>query len=102
MSGNEAFDTAAIDVRKLTEPLPPTELLKLYGLYKVGTGADITTAKAPGMFSLQAKEMRKSWQKVVDRGISQEEAQNEYIELVEELKKKYAYDPNKEPEAVRS
>lgn len=37
---------------------------------------------------------------MVDEGISPEEAQKRYVELVETLKAKYGYDENKEPEAV--
>ena len=47
--------------------------------------------------------MRKAWQNMIDdENYTQEQAQEKYIELVEELKKDYEYDPNKEPEAVRS
>lgn len=36
----------------------------------------------------QEKEKRKAWQAQVDRGITPEKAQEEYVELVEELKAK--------------
>ncbi|CAK7242180.1 MAG: acyl-CoA-binding protein (ACBP)/diazepam binding inhibitor (DBI)/endozepine (EP) [Sporothrix thermara] len=103
MSTNAAFEKAAIDLRKLNKKPPADDLLKAYALYKIGTGADIEKARVPGMFELQAKAMRKAWQNMIDdENYTQEQAQEKYIELVEELKKDYEYDPNKEPEAVRS
>jgi diazepam-binding inhibitor (GABA receptor modulating acyl-CoA-binding protein) len=38
----------------------------------------------------------------VDEGISQEQAQERYVKLVEEMKTKYGYDADKVPEAVGS
>jgi len=37
---------------------------------------------------------------VVDEGITKEQAQERYVELVEKLKETYGYDANKEAEAV--
>ncbi|CAK7273283.1 acyl-CoA-binding protein (ACBP)/diazepam binding inhibitor (DBI)/endozepine (EP) [Sporothrix epigloea] len=103
MSTNEAFEKAATEIRQLTKPLPTQHLLKAYALYKVGTGADISQARAPGMFEIQAKAMRKAWQNLIDEeGYTQEQAQQAYIEFVESLKDEYGFDPNKEPEKVRS
>lgn len=99
-------------------------------LYKVGTGEDISKAPAPGMFDLkvrscpppappheqfypasssanrrcahekQGKAKKAAWQKVVDEGLSPEEAQAKYVTLVEGMKETYGYDESKEPEAV--
>ena len=35
---------------------------------------------------------------MVDSGLAPEDAQKQYVEFVEELKPKYAYDPKKTPE----
>jgi diazepam-binding inhibitor (GABA receptor modulator, acyl-CoA-binding protein) len=48
----------------------------------------------------QGKTKKASWQKKVDEGVTQEQAKEQYVELVEKLKTKYGYDENKEPEAV--
>ncbi len=48
----------------------------------------------------QGKAKRKHWQKLVDEGITPEEAQEKYVALVEELKEKHGYDENKVPETV--
>jgi len=99
---SDAFQQAVIDSKKLTKPPTSEELLELYALFKVSTGEDIKTAAAPGLFDLKGKAKRNAWRKVVDEGISAEEAQERYVALVEKLKVTYAFDPNKEPEAVGS
>jgi diazepam-binding inhibitor (GABA receptor modulating acyl-CoA-binding protein) len=102
--------------------------LPFSGLYKIGTGEDITKAENPGTFDLkvflssiisvyqffrgdwswsrvvneQGKAKKKAWQKLVDEGLTQEQAQEKYVTLVESLKEKYGYDASKEPEAVGS
>ncbi|KAH6673782.1 putative acyl-CoA-binding protein like protein [Halenospora varia] len=96
------FDTAVADSKKLTSKPSNDDLLKLYALYKVATGEDITKAEAPGMFDLKGKAKKKAWQEVVDKGTTQDEAKAEYVKLVEEMKEKYGYDANKAPEAVGS
>lgn len=49
---------------------------------------------------LQGKAKLNAWQKVVDEGKTVEQAQEEYIALVNKLKESYGFDANKEPEAV--
>ncbi|KAL2176845.1 putative fatty acid binding protein [Thermothelomyces heterothallicus CBS 202.75] len=115
---SEAFQKAIVDSKKLTSKPSNDELLELYALYKIGTGEDIENAPQPGMFDLKAsshpaclphirrrrpmqgKAKHKAWQKAVDDGITPEQAQEKYVAKVEELKEKYGYDENKEPEAV--
>ena len=48
----------------------------------------------------QGKAKKNAWQKRVDEGLTAEQAQEQYVELVEKLKTQYGYDENKEPEAV--
>lgn len=55
------------------------------------------TRTSPGK---QGKAKKNAWQKVVDEGTTPEQAQEQYVALVEELKAKHGYDANKEPEAV--
>ncbi|KJZ79839.1 hypothetical protein HIM_00553 [Hirsutella minnesotensis 3608] len=100
MAQKEAFITAAEDAKKLTGKPNNDELLELYGLYKVGNGEDISKAPSPGMFDLKNKAKKNAWQKIVDEGVSAEQAQERYIALVEKLKVTYGYDANKVPEAV--
>lgn len=51
---------------------------------------------------LQGKAKKGAWQKLVDEGVTPEQAQERYIALVEKLKETYGYDENKQPEAVGS
>ncbi|KAK1465434.1 acyl CoA binding protein [Colletotrichum cuscutae] len=106
---SEAFKQAVSDSKKLTSKPGNDELLELYGLYKVSTGEDISSAPKPGMFDLkltfglrglQGKAKQSAWQKVVDDKLTPEQAQEKYVALVNSLKEKYGYDANKEPEAV--
>lgn len=48
----------------------------------------------------QGKYKHSSWKKLVDEGLSPEDAQIKYVELIEKLKEKYGYDEGKEPEQV--
>jgi diazepam-binding inhibitor (GABA receptor modulating acyl-CoA-binding protein) len=52
------------------------------------------------MFDLKGKAKKKAWQQIVVDGVTPEEAQTKYIELIESMKKKYGFDASKEPEAV--
>ncbi|KEZ41274.1 hypothetical protein SAPIO_CDS7365 [Scedosporium apiospermum] len=102
MVSKEDFLKAAEDSKKLTSKPSNEELLELYALYKVGNGEDITKAPAPGMFDLKGKAKKNAWQKLVDEGVTTEQAQERYVALVEQLKEKYGYDADKVPEAVGS
>jgi diazepam-binding inhibitor (GABA receptor modulator, acyl-CoA-binding protein) len=52
------------------------------------------------MFDLKGKAKQKAWQKEVDAGTSQSDAEKRYVALVEKLKTSYGYDASKAPEAV--
>lgn len=43
---------------------------------------------------------RSAWQGLLDKGVTQEKAQQEYVKLVEGYKDTNAYDANKSPEKV--
>lgn len=49
---------------------------------------------------LQGKYKYAEWKKIVDEGVTPEEAQRRYVELIEKLKAKYGYDESKQPEQV--
>lgn len=70
-------------------PTRPTdnELLELYGLYKQATVGDNNTEK-PGMFDSKGKYKWEHWEKL--KGTPQEEAEQKYIALVDELLAKYS------------
>ncbi|KAK4245228.1 hypothetical protein VTI28DRAFT_9750 [Corynascus sepedonium] len=97
---SEAFQKAVVDSKKLTSKPSNDDLLEIYALYKIGTGEDIEKAEQPGMFDLKGKAKYKAWKAAVDEGITPEQAQEKYVAKIEEMKKTYGYDENKQPEAV--
>ena len=48
----------------------------------------------------QGKAKKRAWQKVVDEGLTVDEAKERYVKLVALMKEKYGYDADKVPEAV--
>ncbi|KAK2746654.1 hypothetical protein FQN57_002998 [Myotisia sp. PD_48] len=98
---SEEFKAAVAASRHLVAKPTNDELLNLYALYKQGTqDPPFDPANAPGMFDFKGKAKFAAWKEVAEENLSAEEAQEKYIELVEQLKTKYGYDPNKDPEAV--
>ncbi|KAJ5102147.1 acyl-CoA-binding protein [Penicillium alfredii] len=85
------FEQAAADVKNLKAKPSDQEMLQLYGLYKVGTGEDFSAAKQPGAFDFAGKYKYAEWKKRVEEGLTAEEAQEQYIKLVDELKEKYGF-----------
>lgn len=80
------FLKAAEDVKKLTQRPTDEELLDMYGYYKQVTVGDTNTAR-PGMFDLKNKYKWDNWNS--RKGLSKEEAEQKYIELVKTLMEKY-------------
>lgn len=98
---SEAFKQAVQDSRKLKAKPSQDELLLLYALFKQGTqDPPIEGAENPGTFDLKGKAKKRAWQKVVDEGITPEEAQEKYVALVEQLKENLGFDADKVPEAI--
>ncbi|KAH9891453.1 putative fatty acid binding protein [Xylariomycetidae sp. FL2044] len=95
-----AFTKAQDESKRLTSKPENSDLLEIYGLFKVANGEDITKAEKPGMFDMKGKFKLQAWQKIVDEGITPEEAQDRYVKKIETMKEKYGFDPNKEPEAL--
>jgi acyl-CoA-binding protein len=77
------FATAANDAQTLPERPDNATMLRLYALYKQGSGGDVT-GKRPGMMDFVARAKYDAWAEL--EGTSQEEAMQGYIDLVESLK----------------
>ena len=77
----EQFNEATVRVQALP-PASPEVLLKLYGLYKQSTIGDVPGDR-PGMLEMRARAKFDAW--ASRRGMNVEEAQEEYIEYVDEL-----------------
>ncbi|PVU89194.1 hypothetical protein BB559_005197 [Furculomyces boomerangus] len=84
-TGNAAFIQASKDVNTLpTKPANDT-LLELYALFKQSIFGDNEDPQ-PGLFDLKGKAKYNAWKSKA--GMSKEEAQAKYIELVDSLMSK--------------
>jgi diazepam-binding inhibitor (GABA receptor modulator, acyl-CoA-binding protein) len=73
----------------------------MYCLYKQALqDPPFEKAELPGTFDFKAKAKYKAWKVVADKGVTSEEAQTKYVALIKDMKEKYGYDADKEPEAV--
>lgn len=76
------FDAAAVAAKSLAKRPDNDTLLKLYALYKQASEGDVSGAK-PGMFDMVAQAKYQAWSKL--KGTDQEQAMQQYIELVAKL-----------------
>ncbi|MGY8525277.1 acyl-CoA-binding protein [Paracidovorax citrulli] len=79
----QRFEQAQNDVKQLPERPGNMMLLRLYALYKQGTEGDAHGDK-PGMTDMVGRFKFEAWETL--RGLSQQEAMEKYIALVEELR----------------
>ena len=80
---SQGFLTAAEEVKTLVEKLSDAQKLSIYGLFKQATVGDVNTSR-PGMFDLKGKAKWDAWSK--NKGMSKDEAEAKYIEMVNEVK----------------
>ncbi|ELR72423.1 acyl-CoA-binding protein [Fulvivirga imtechensis AK7] len=83
----EKFESAVKRSKELTKRPSNEELLKLYALYKQATEGDNHESR-PGGFDFKAIAKHDAWAE--QTGKSPEEAEAEYIALVDDLETKYA------------
>lgn len=79
---NSLFDQAAAAVKLLPEKPDNDTLLQLYALFKQGSSGDVSGDK-PGFFDFVGLAKYEAWEQL--RGLSTQDAQGQYIELVREL-----------------
>ncbi len=77
------FEAAAADSKKLTERPSNEILLKLYALYKQGAEGDVQ-GKRPGFTDMVGRAKYDAWAGL--KGTDQDDAQQQYIDLVKSLK----------------
>ncbi|KAL1648432.1 hypothetical protein SLS58_002187 [Diplodia intermedia] len=82
------FKKAFEDVKNLAAEPNQTEKLDLYAYAKISQKEDIE-AKKPGMFDIKGKTMKNAWQAKLDEGVTPEQAEKKYVELVAQLQKTY-------------
>ncbi len=83
MSLQEQFDQAVAGSKNLPERPDNMTLLKIYALYKQGSGGD-ATGERPGMTDFVNRAKFDAWDAL--KGTSQDDAKQQYIDLIEELK----------------
>lgn len=83
---SQLFEEKAKAVNDLPTKPNTEELLNLYSLYKQATVGDVNTDR-PGIFNLKDRSKWDAWNKL--KGMSQEDAEQKYIALVDELFNKY-------------
>ena len=82
MTLEEKFEAAKERILTLQEKPSNDIMLKVYSLYKQGSQGDINM-EAPGVFDFVAKAKYNAWEQL--KGLSQDDAKMQYIELVNEL-----------------
>ena len=78
----EKFEQAAAAAKSLPQRPDDDTMLKLYALYKQGSSGDVSGNK-PGFFDFVGVAKYEAWEKLA--GLSREEAQQEYIDLLTKL-----------------
>ena len=77
------FEKAVADSKSLPEKPDNATLLKLYALYKQGSGGDVD-GKRPGFTDMVGRAKWDAWNEL--KGKSGAEAMQEYVDLIESLK----------------
>mmetsp|Transcript_45895 Transcript_45895/g.62320 ORF Transcript_45895/g.62320 Transcript_45895/m.62320 type:complete len:85 (-) Transcript_45895:86-340(-) len=80
-----AFEAAAEKIKTredVISSLADEKKLEIYALFKQGSIGDVNTAR-PGMMDFKGKAKWDAWNG--KKGMSQEDAQKAYVELIEEL-----------------
>ena len=83
MSLQEQFAQAQAESKNLPERPDNMTLLKMYALFKQGANGD-ATGERPGMTDFVNRAKFDAWAAL--KGTSQEDAMQQYIDLIEELK----------------
>ena len=79
---NSRFEQASIAAKSLSDRPDNDTMLQLYALYKQGSAGDVSGAK-PGFFDFVATAKYEAWENT--KGLSQDDAKNQYINLVQNL-----------------
>ncbi|MRV75322.1 acyl-CoA-binding protein [Duganella sp. FT92W] len=83
MSLQAQFDQAMADSKNLPERPDNMTLLKIYALFKQGSTGDVEGSR-PGFTDMVGRAKYDAWANL--KGTSKEDAQQQYIDLIEELK----------------
>jgi diazepam-binding inhibitor (GABA receptor modulating acyl-CoA-binding protein) len=83
MNLQEQFDQALADSKNLPERPDNMTLLKIYALYKQASSGD-AEGKRPGFTDMVGRAKFDAWEGL--KGTSKDEAMQQYVDLIEELK----------------
>jgi len=83
MSLKDQFDAAVAGSKQLPERPDNMTLLKLYALFKQGSAGDVED-KRPGFTDMVGRAKWDAWNEL--KGTTQDEAMQQYIDLIESLK----------------
>lgn len=83
MSLQEQFDQAVAESKTLPQRPDNLTLLKIYALFKQATNGNVE-GDAPAMTDFVARAKWDAWDKL--RDISQDDAKQQYVDLITELK----------------
>lgn len=83
MSLQEQFEQTVAESKNLAERPDNMTLLKMYGLYKQGSSGDVQGDR-PGMTDFVGRAKWDAWEAL--KGLPQEQAQQQYIDLIADLK----------------
>jgi len=83
MSLQEQFEKTVAESKNMSERPDNMTLLKIYGLYKQGSKGDVQ-GERPGMTDFVGRAKWDAWAAI--KGLPQEQAQQQYIDLIAELK----------------
>ena len=83
MSLKEQFEAAVAASKQLPERPDNMTLLKLYALFKQGSSGDVED-KRPGFTDMVGRAKWDAWNEL--KGTGQDEAMQQYIDLIESLK----------------
>lgn len=84
MELKELFEQAIANSKTLSEKPNNETLLKLYSLFKQSTEGDNNEDGPANMFDFVAKFKHEAWAKL--KGLSKEDAMQQYVDLVTQLK----------------
>jgi len=76
------FEQASAAAKSLPSRPDNNTMLQLYALYKQGSAGDVS-GKKPGMFDFVGVAKYEAWEGL--KGLSQDDARNQYIDLVSKL-----------------
>ena len=79
---NSRFEQASSAAKSLPARPDNNTMLQLYALYKQGSSGDVSGEK-PGFFDFVATAKYEAWEGI--KGLSQEDAKQQYIDLVSKL-----------------